>query len=495
MFRIVNPTPFYGQHPSVFRHPTYYDPEDLDEDRYYCHRPSSSPFDRFSQSDLEQEYLLHQQRQRQIEMERQRERARAAAIQAELERRRRVEEEERVKEILRQREVEKRRREFLNAQRLRQQQLQRERQRRSFEEIKEEEEGGERDLIQQLFEAFGAPRRGFATEPQQHQQVPSRTPAPSPAPASTSVPVEIKISAPASSPVSPQLSPEAKQAGLKILTAIRENLPRLKSLKALHRIQESFQTLTSSPDTLEALAVPPEALEVDVEKRSLAVGSKKNLALVTVEERLTRLLVEADGVESWGSELVRGRRKEVVKSVFGWVEKVEELKRRAVEIAAGGKGDEVMETEEEAEAEAEEVFATPASVVEDEVAAASPQPANDTESTDNEPLSMESEPAEPIHDSTETAQDTAAEEMETDPTLVHDTPSSPSADPSTDSRFFRDAPQASTGDFQGEALGCEREGVEMEVDEGGEEGEGREQGDEGDGGVGCEKDLGEWEKV
>ncbi|KAJ3099996.1 hypothetical protein HDU97_002603 [Phlyctochytrium planicorne] len=364
MFRILNPTPFSNPHHGFAHHPAYYDPEDeMDETPEVVYirppaptssygtptfiqprsaqfsefgrrptgrsygfdgYPAPSTFGSFSRQELEEEYFRHQQAERQLELERQRERARIAAIHAELERRKWAEEsiarERQIQEILRLKEIEHQRRRYLAQQR----QLQQKRQRQILEQQQRQQMALQQARADQEKEAFGR-KQDFlhqllkAALAEQHMKASSQSPAPS--------------SQPAPSKHSPELTLEAKLAGRKIFHALRDNVPRLKALRTLNNIDSSFQALISSPETSAVLATSPEALAVDATKKALVLGAKANSGIAGLEEKLTRLLVEADTVESWGSEQIRTRRKSLVKSIFSWVEKIETLKQSAVAAA------------------------------------------------------------------------------------------------------------------------------------------------------------------
>ncbi|KAJ3281749.1 hypothetical protein HK104_011305 [Borealophlyctis nickersoniae] len=122
------------------------------------------------------------------------------------------------------------------------------------------------------------------------------------------------------------------------LTTRRKTASKLTHLTSLTTRLETL-TFTSRTAALTC------HLRFNEETGTLALGVKENMPLIAYEEGLTRLLIEADEVESGGNAEVREKRREVIKMVQKELDDVDRRKKDAWKEVKEGK-------EKAAEAEA-----------------------------------------------------------------------------------------------------------------------------------------------
>ncbi|KAJ3012580.1 UNVERIFIED_CONTAM: hypothetical protein HDU68_001122 [Siphonaria sp. JEL0065] len=82
-----------------------------------------------------------------------------------------------------------------------------------------------------------------------------------------------------------------------------------------------------------------QTLEVNPETQKLVLGAKGNRPLLEVEEKLTKMLLKADSIESNGVVAVRDARKALIKEVQRLLEDIERMKQDAVEKVQRGSDD------------------------------------------------------------------------------------------------------------------------------------------------------------
>ncbi|KAJ3068117.1 hypothetical protein HDU98_008707 [Podochytrium sp. JEL0797] len=100
-------------------------------------------------------------------------------------------------------------------------------------------------------------------------------------------------------------------------------------LLPITELADSFHSEFPSTEWPSRLANISASLKVDSSTQKLVLGAKENMPLLEVEEKLTKLLLKADTIESNGCVEVRNRRRMLVKEVQGLLDQVEEVKRKA----------------------------------------------------------------------------------------------------------------------------------------------------------------------
>ncbi|KAJ3205485.1 hypothetical protein HDU67_008819 [Dinochytrium kinnereticum] len=394
MFRIINPTHYQQpvhRHPAEYVYIDDNDSDDLYDYAASYARPSTDPRRLHA---LEQELHRHHQRQRQLDLEREREQQRVAALQREIERQRRevIEQEiqrqraaemerRRVAEIQRRvtiaREVERRKRlaEVLRQREAAAAKEREEARRKQAEEIlrqffggvreevedkTEEDEADEMEVEEPEVKATNYGWRKCAIPPESEKPKASPTTSPKPLHVNAGannakvrfIPIfgglesatlaEDNASSQHQQPQQQQqqqqqqedlhqLTDSQRKAAHKIFDFIRTHQPQLRAIRSLRNLHAKLNAITSDPTTANILSAPPTSLDIDPATKSLRLGSKANRAIVELEEKLTRVVVELDGVESGGAEGIRERRRSVVRQVMEWVGKVEDVKRRAID--------------------------------------------------------------------------------------------------------------------------------------------------------------------
>ncbi|KAJ3116154.1 hypothetical protein HDU96_010263 [Phlyctochytrium bullatum] len=213
------------------------------------------------------------------------------------------------------------------------------------------------------------------TKPSTPTKKPASPASASPRPTARTIPIQTSSSSPKPSPLTePQL-----RAGRLILRFMLEHRSHLRALHRLHALRTTIAPLLAHP-----LLAPSATADLDISPTgTLVAGSKRNSALVELEERLTQAVVKADGVESLGSETVRRERKRLVGEVMEALGRLEEVKRRAVEAVVGVNSKE--EAGEKMEAVQEEVVSEEAAVEEMDVTPAV-EPMSAPESTPADPI-------------------------------------------------------------------------------------------------------------
>ncbi|KAL1701044.1 hypothetical protein EV121DRAFT_263479 [Schizophyllum commune] len=272
----------------------YYDGND-DDYAYNWGRHPYGYVDPREQAYLEAQRLreLEERRLRELELQRQRE-----------------EEELRLRAL-----AEQRRREYEAA--LRQRALEQEKQRLAEEERLRafgREQSRQRRTLQQPQAPrripVVSPRLSPAPQPQQRQPSPKRTSPPS--------------------PPKPQFTEEEEEAATKIQTFFRIQRA-LRSVRALHAkfvaLKDTFRwpskvdfVARAHDEEVVSLPLPPDLLASlppadDLDSEAKLAYTPNNVPLHGYTESLNRLLVELDGVDSFGRREVRERRKEVVREV------------------------------------------------------------------------------------------------------------------------------------------------------------------------------------
>ncbi|KAI4524564.1 hypothetical protein K525DRAFT_262482, partial [Schizophyllum commune Loenen D] len=272
----------------------YYDGND-DDYAYNWGRHPYGYVDPREQAYLEAQRLreLEERRLRELELQRQRE-----------------EEELRLRAL-----AEQRRREYEAA--LRQRALEQEKQRLAEEE---------------RLRAFGreqSRQRRTSQQPQAPRRIPVVSPRSSPAPQPQQRQPSPKRASPPPPP-KPQFTEEEEEAATKIQTFFRIQRA-LRSVRALHAkfvaLKDTFRwpskvdfVARAHDEEVVSLPLPPDLLASlppadDLDSEAKLAYTPNNVPLHGYTESLNRLLVELDGVDSFGRREVRERRKEVVREV------------------------------------------------------------------------------------------------------------------------------------------------------------------------------------
>ncbi|KAG6899473.1 hypothetical protein C0993_009947 [Termitomyces sp. T159_Od127] len=196
-----------------------------------------------------------------------------------------------------------------------------------LEKIAQEEEEQRRESLRQAHRQ----RQAQSRVQRPPSPTPSRSQSPSKHPAETPDSFERPTSPPAEPIQSKHTLEEQNEAATKIQTAFRIH----SALATLKTLESQFDTLRNSfsfpttidfqgPQGIVSVAVPAslpaEAGDIDTPKLAY---DQKNYTLHSYTESLNRLLIRLDGVESWGSAIVRKSRRRIVGRVEQEANRVE----------------------------------------------------------------------------------------------------------------------------------------------------------------------------
>ncbi|KAJ3281657.1 hypothetical protein HDU79_010584, partial [Rhizoclosmatium sp. JEL0117] len=114
-------------------------------------------------------------------------------------------------------------------------------------------------------------------------------------------------------------------------------LPRRYS-KEIDRLSATFHSEFPRGGWNKRLQILALDLEVDKKNKKLVLGAKGNRPLLEVEDRLEKLIIKVDSVESGGFASVREQRKELIKEIQGFLADIEAIKLERIEKAVKSKG-------------------------------------------------------------------------------------------------------------------------------------------------------------